>query len=210
MHVKNDRRGVLVLKKDYKFLKFQAVTLYRSNPKISIREVAQQLGVSRTFVQRWIIYANKHGIKSLSTKRVNKSSRLSEEQLRELIRTITDDTTKRWNAVKVRDYIHEEYGIKYSLSNIRYLIVKRNSVSLKVHFNKFVESDIKSIYKIINSKPATAYGFEKPDWTQEYVRCLIRKLFNREYSKPFISKRLNALGWRFIENRKNRPKKRRR
>jgi len=191
-------------------LKFQAVTLYRSNPKISIREIAEQLGVSRTFVQRWIIYANKYGIKSLGAKRVNKSSRLSEEQLRELISVITEDTTKRWNAVNVRDYIYENYRIKYSLSNIRYLVVKRNSVSLKVHFNKFVESDIKAIYKIISTKLATDYGFEKPDWTQEYVACLIKKLFKRKYSKPFISKRLNQLGWNFIEKRKNRPKKRRR
>jgi len=114
-----DRR-IRSLEKDARVLKRLYFVRYRYDG-LSVEEAAKRVGVTRMVGYEWQRRWNQDGVEGLVPRFAGgRPSKLGEEQKKELKSFLAgrDD----WTTVEVRDLILEEFGVEYTLKQVRVIL----------------------------------------------------------------------------------------
>lgn len=114
-------------------MKMRLLALAHFKDGHSRTQIAKFLKVSRTSVNNWVATYLKNGVEGLVEKlHTGHPPRLTEEQLSLLKLYITSNAIKpeggRLQGTDIIEFIHEEFGLSYSLSGIYKILRKLNLV----------------------------------------------------------------------------------
>ena len=132
MHsIKNTDFKTLINKEKNARMRIRLLALAHIQEGKNRTETAKFLKISRRSVNDWVRRFNDEGLEGIKDKpRAGRPCALNEKQLIQLSKFITNNSVKpdggRLKGTAIVDYIHNEFGIKYSLDNIYRLLHSLN------------------------------------------------------------------------------------
>ena len=126
--------------------KLQALLIINSNPKKTLTEVANELGIHIATLQRWLQHYRIHGIASyLKPLKRNKASKITPEIHEVLEKRLHDPNNPFSSYVEVQEWLLKEYGVKIGYKWLwSYMTTKMNSklkVPRKVNIKKVEDAE---------------------------------------------------------------------
>jgi transposase len=103
--------------------------------RLSLAQIARQLGVTRQAVHRWARRFTQGGCEALKRQvRSGRRSRLSDEQWRDLLVAVKQGArpaglpTERWTLPRIQQVVKERFGIRFSTGYLSRRLRKRPAI----------------------------------------------------------------------------------
>lgn len=123
-----DLQNFIKTTQDVRELK-RALAIQMSLLKRPWDEIAQELGVSRSFISKWRIVFKKQGVSGLTISYQGSSGYLNSDQRQEIASWLNEQPN--WDLLKLISYVRENYGIVYQSKQSYYDLFSRAGISWK-------------------------------------------------------------------------------
>jgi transposase len=138
----------LIKEEDLYTIGIKLFAIYQVSLGKSTREVSSLFNISFKQVTNWLHRFEKEGTEGLRKKpKKGRPSRLSQEQMEELRKVIQSSSpedygynTATWNGILLREYIKNQFGVKFQKAQI-YNLLKKLGFTYQKGRGKYPEAD---------------------------------------------------------------------